>query len=348
MVTFALHIIIMIGGMLRTASATCRPSFITLRHHASFQKNNHLHANGRIKTHSILHASSPFSSSTNIGNSAYTTAKTDELKPFTWPQLIDLFRAPDDETDKDENYIPSDHPKLELFRRSLADQASYEQHKNYLDTYWRSAYDYLVVSKFGEGFGFEKVMVSEGGITERDENDYNPIKEYCNPNNSNNTDIIPPIGYVWKASPSLTQASKYAIENKLTYLKLVLNDYPYHVDEGIEHWILWKIGGISSTEGILRQELTWAMEELDSLQADENSGSGCIIDRNQPETSFEPVEASQTSSNGAIPSPIDSLFWVNPPHLQSMPQIHHAHMLVLRSNEKDNNVDLETQHPPPV
>jgi hypothetical protein len=50
---------------------------------------------------------------------------------------------------------------------------------------------------------------------------------------------------------------------------LVPNDFPYDVDEGIEHWCLWKIGGASSTESISMGELAWAIRELRSSRAHE-------------------------------------------------------------------------------
>ena len=98
-----------------------------------------------------------------------------------------------------------------------------------------SAYDYLLVNKFGKKFGFEKVVVPS----------------------VNSRNII------YRANLSLAQASKDTIEKQLSYLCLVPNDFPYHVDTNIEHWCLWKIGKIyNNSSSISMIELSWAMDEL--------------------------------------------------------------------------------------
>ena len=76
------------------------------------------------------------------------------------------------------------------------------------------------------------------------------------------------------------------------------------------------------------------MKELESLQAEGESGSGCIIQGMEQTSSFRtPSRVSidyECEQNPA--SILDTLYWVNPPALQSMPEINHAHMLVLRSD----------------
>lgn len=396
MVNLAAALIMFGGSSWRNtahAASTCRPSFISLHRqsatgagrrssnflngipsqllsstdappyydnpHASRRKifvPAHSFANGRVVSHrsSFLRLSSTFSTSSQNATSSSSSFATDELKPFTWPQLIDLFRDRRENRKKEDDiYISSDHPNLALFRRSLAAQALYEQHKKYLDNNWKSAYDYLVYSKFGEEFGIEKVTVSkDDGI---EENEVKPTEDDCN--QTNNKDCLTK-GYMYRASPSLAQASKYTIENRLTYLRLVLNDFPYDVDEGIEHWCLWKIGGTSCTERISREELTWALKELKHLQADENSGSSRIIDRNDTSNSLDKSRSSlmqQTDPDQQPASILDTFFWVNPPHLQSMPEIHHAHILVKRSDNKSDDEDISQSNegspsisPPPV
>ena len=165
---------------------------------------------------------------------------------------------------------------------------------------------------------------------------------------------------------SLSQASKDTIEKQLSYLSLVLNDFPYHVDTNIEHWCLWKIGKIynnsSSMESnsISMVELSWAMDEL-KTSCNNSVGNSCIIHNNRNiyptkiiHTSTMADDVSDITKQSMIigisgkeneylkktsqpPPPVnnttvlDMLYWINPPHLQSMPEIHHAHFLVLRS-----------------
>lgn len=296
---------------------------------------NSLNGSGRIRSRATFLQSSPSSS---FNTATQQNGNSLSVEPsFTWPQLVELFRRP---TKSHESFIPSDHPNLALFRRSVAAQQRYEKHKAYLDENWLSAYDYLVFSKFGASYGIERVLVNRGG-SDRDAV-VNQIGDVgCT--NQPGKNSIPPEGYIYRASPSLGEASKYTIDNRMAYLKLVLNDFPYDVEDGIEHWCLWKIGGSSITEGILREELTWAMGELQCIRADGNSGSGCIV-REGERTILGGMDRGSGSDVQRKPAaPIsDALYWVNPPHLQSMPEIHHAHILVVRSGESPMH------RPPPV
>ncbi|KAL7542238.1 hypothetical protein ACHAXR_011610 [Thalassiosira sp. AJA248-18] len=326
----------------RTASAKCsRPSFISLHRPRALSLVSSTDGNGgangpvfsRRKIHLertslSYHAEKSTLSRPSFLRASHTNASSlapnaNKLDRFSWPRLIDLFRTTPSNAQNNHgnnNYIPSDHPNLPLFRRTAAAQA-YEEHKKYLNNYWMSAYDFLVVSKFGEEFGFEKVIVNNGDGSE--------LKDGCNHDFSKKR--YPPNGHIFKASPSLSQASKYTIENGLTYLKLVLNDFPYDLDEDIEHWCLWKIGRASSTEGISKEELSWALKELESLQADPNSGSGCIINQRDDPPEYMQKTRNSPVENSAAPIS-DTFYWVNPPALQSMPGINHAHILVSRSD----------------
>ncbi|KAL9186400.1 hypothetical protein ACHAXT_005638 [Thalassiosira profunda] len=344
----AAGLVLMFLGLARKTSASLRsrPGFVSLRRPLAVRtstrtkppsQNVHIDAHllpfgssgGRIRHHSFLRSGVP---SANVHTDSSPSNDTEELEPsFTWDTMVQLFRSP--ESSGDNNFIPSDHPNLALFRRSLAGNASYLKHKEYLDACWRNAYDYLVVSKFGEKFGFRAVVCNKdgGGVI-------NPVDEDGYQINKNG---IPPEGYLYRASPSLAEASKQTIGEGITYLKLVQNDFPYDVAEGIEHWCLWKIGGKSQTEGILRGELAWALRGLEGLEADGKSGIGCIVDRAGEELLFGTPEPPQPASIR------DTLMWVNPPHLQSMPEIHHAHILVLRS-EADGQREDPTNCPPPI
>lgn len=235
---------------------------------------------------------------TSLTASTAATSTKNELQPFTWSDIIHLFTDPNDSHDKTNNYIPSDHPNLAQFRRSIAAQDLYEDHKTYLRNNWKSPYDYLVYSKFGKEFGFEKELIQV------DDPSQEKIKW---DNGSNEALVTSPEGFRYRCNPSLSQASDYTIQNGLTYLKLVLNDFPYDVDEGIQHWCLWKIGGTCRTEGILMEELQWALQELNSYPCD---GVGCssslIVKQNE-------VTVSAVSTIDKFVT----FYWVNPPHLQS-------------------------------
>lgn len=72
---------------------------------------------------------------------------------------------------------------------------------------------------------------------------------------------------------------------------LVLNDFPYYNAPNIYHYVLWKIGG-----DVTDQEIEDARNELHSSLGDVK----------------------------------DLLHWKNPPHLKSLPDIDHIHILCLR------------------
>lgn len=270
---------------------------------------------------------------------------------FTWPQLLELFQSTNT-LQNDIHYISSNHPNLALFRRADNVQQLYEEHKTYLSDCWVSAYDYLLVHKFGNKFGFEKVVVSS--VNSR--NEYDPEE---------GDNILPnDFQLTYQANLSLSQASKDTIEKQLSYLSLVPNDFPYHVDTNIEHWCLWKIGTIYDSSGVESNsismvELSWAMDEL-KTSCKNSVGSSCIIHNNQniyptkihtgtmvDDASDITIQLMIIGNSGkeneylkktSQPPPpvnnttvLDMLYWINPPHLQSMPEIHHAHILVLRS-----------------
>jgi hypothetical protein len=72
---------------------------------------------------------------------------------------------------------------------------------------------------------------------------------------------------------------------------LLPNDFPYYFADGIEHWCLWKI-----CEDVNDDEIQQAKRELEEMHGDV----------------------------------VDFLSWRNPPHLKSLPDIDHIHILCLR------------------
>lgn len=243
---------------------------------------------------------------------------TNDLNPFEWSDITDLFTDPNDHKDKTNNYIPSDHPNLALFRRSTTVQDLYEEHKNYLTNNWKSPYDYLVYTKFGEEFGFEKELIDGVG------------QDNSTWNSENNGLSSAPEGFRYQCNPSLSQASDYTIQNGLTYLKLVLNDFPYDVDSGIHHWCLWKIGGKCRTEGIIEEELHWALQQLNSYPSDGvDCSSSLIVKQNEFTDSVTP-----TMDNGQL----STFYWVNPPHLQSSKFVACVFMTGHLLNDDNSNI----------
>lgn len=242
--------------------------------------------------------------------------------PFTWTRLQELFQDPGAAKDQGDTRIASDHPNLALFRRSRAVQAAYQQHTDYLKKNWRSPYDYLLVSKFGERFGFKKILWN---VTDASETVcVQPMRE-CS---------APPDGHVYASLPAME-----GIGNEIC-LRLVPNDFPYDVQG--EHWCLWKVGGRGGgRRGISPRELTWALEEVRSLKrpdgpGDDNvGGRGRIVSEGREEPIAVPCGSSESPGKPSDdPEAVRTFYWVNPPHLQSLPEIHHAHILVSRTEQQ--------------
>ena len=80
---------------------------------------------------------------------------------------------------------------------------------------------------------------------------------------------------------------------------LVRNDFPYYFATEVEHWILWKLGG----GGISTQEIDAAKEDLREKLGDDV---------------------------------VDTLHWVNPPALKSIPEIDHVHILIRHGVDKED------------
>jgi hypothetical protein len=97
------------------------------------------------------------------------------------------------------------------------------------------------------------------------------------------------------ASTGLFSAGDESTKQKQRNVTIVLvrNDFPYSMEDSIEHWVLWKLGG-SCVE---QDDLLNAMKQLGDKVAD------------QPHNKVE------------------FLHWINPPHLQSLPGIDHVHIL---------------------
>lgn len=310
--------LIIVSAIAKSSSFARRAAFVAPIHHRVAENEFQQQRRRRSTAVFFYHVRPPIHSSqrycttlfnnvdaNNCEETSRIATATNELDPFTWSDITDLFTDPHDSRDKINNYIPSNHPNLALFRRSTAAQDLYEEHKLYLSSNWKSPYDYLVYSKFGEEFGFEKelVQVDDPGLD----------RDVARRNTEGNGLSQSPEGFRYQCNPSLSQASDYTTRNGMTYLKLVLNDFPYDVQAGIHHWCLWKVGGKCRTEGILREELLWALRELNSYPSDSigcSSFSSSLIVKQNELTESESVAASSLDK-------LSTFYWVNPPHLQS-------------------------------
>ena len=178
-------------------------------------------------------------------------------EPLTWSELTEIIH----------------HNDLARLTRSSHDQRTYQIFNYHLKQQYLSSTDYLLISKFG--FDAVSVLVSVAGeVTGCDSGDGQENKV----GNDSTTDRC---RRRWRAQPTLAETTK-------TQSMLIENDFPYHFDDDIKHYILWKLKG----GGISQQEIQESKQQL--------------------QTRFK------TTS---------TLHWTNPPSLQSIPDIDHVHIL---------------------
>ena len=72
---------------------------------------------------------------------------------------------------------------------------------------------------------------------------------------------------------------------------VVHNDFPYYMADGVEHWVLWKLGADCT------------LNDIDDAKQEIGERLGDVV---------------------------DFMHWVNPPHLKSLPDIDHVHILCRR------------------
>ena len=149
---------------------------------------------------------------------------------------------------------------LAKLSRSVEQQYIYELHKQKVLLQWDSMKDYVLYTKFPNVF-----TRVEGNIVDSSQ----PRR--------------------WKIDPPVESIST-------THLALVKNDFPYYMEDNIEHWIIWKLGGDS-------------INDLDF----QNAKRELCMNHNMHED--------------------DIIHWVNPIHLKSIPNIEHAHFLGRVKNE---------------
>lgn len=180
--------------------------------------------------------------------------------------------------------------------RHVDHETTYRLYSQKLKRQWKSVYDFVLHCKFD----FEKRLIP------RDVEDENKSEvKMKSSNGSSSADVVaaedvelevdiptlpyiesPPRGYVWE---SFAAHSQTRIKNPQR--ALVMNDFPYYIEDGIEHWCLWKLGD----DDVNEIDIKWAKEEL-------NRRSDVV----------------------------EMMHWINPVHLKSLPGIDHAHILCLK------------------
>ena len=145
--------------------------------------------------------------------------------------------------------------QLDKMSRSRSEQDRYEEYTAKIKSEWLSVVDHILCSKFD----FDRVLVD--AFTDE-------------LNQSKPRQLL-------KAVPSLDEVS-------FVRTSLCRNDFPYYVEDNVQHWCLWKL-----YENVNVDDIATAKRAL-----------------------YEELDAEEF------------IHFVNPPHLKSIPQIDHAHIFI--------------------
>ena len=179
--------------------------------------------------------------------------------------------------------------------RHVDQETTYRLYTQQLKKEWKSVYDFVLYCKFeyskrlipivGDDDADVRVGVSVVGLGGNNNNNENETTTDEKTNNNYYPTLpnipSPPNGYLWESYPPPEKVNQ---KQRI----LAKNDFPYYMEDGIEHWCLWKLGG----DDVDETDIKWGMRELNS-QCDD----------------------------------IEMLHWINPEHLKSLPGIDHAHIV---------------------
>ena len=175
---------------------------------------------------------------------------------------------------------------IALLSRSVTQQQDYEIYKRDLvmgrDNQWQSVLDHVLCTKFPHIFQPILVVATASDAAAAEEEP--PLKDHCDDRQNDRRQR--------RAHPSLEEAlAALSTEATTTTTNTALrrNDFPYYMADGLEHWVLWKLGGPCSEKDVER-----AQQEL--------------VDQHDMDPNY-------------------MIHWVNPPNLQSLPAIDHVHII---------------------
>ena len=163
--------------------------------------------------------------------------------------------------------------ELHKLARSEDQKLTYQKARLKIKSEWESIYDYILCAKFNFPINNDDVHNSE--------------KKRSKPTMEE-----------WRSMLKKSGNDKAADDN--TRIVLSPNDFPYYFDQGIEHWLVWKLGG----------EIN--IDEIDSGKMDILKKACC-------------------SNMELIHDRSVFLHFFNPPSLKSLPDVEHVHILFRRS-----------------
>jgi hypothetical protein len=173
--------------------------------------------------------------------------------------------------------LSSDLVKL---ARSEEQKLTYRRGREKINSEWDSIYDYLLCKKFG----FDEVS-DESTRKKRSDPTFDTLKSQ------------------WDKEP-----------NNSYHMVLCLNDYPYYLEPGIEHWILWKLGGKDVTVDEIDRAKLKLMRHCITMD--------CTDDEIDMQVTLPLPTVTPHNEESDLTEAVkdDSIFlqWINPPHLKRL------------------------------
>jgi hypothetical protein len=171
--------------------------------------------------------------------------------------------------------LSSDLVKL---ARSEEQKLTYRRGRDTIHSEWDSIYDYLLCKKFG----FNEIS-NESTSKKRSDPTFDTLKSQ------------------WDKEP-----------NNSYRMVLCLNDYPYYLEPGIEHWILWKLGGQDVTDDEIDRAKLKLMRHCIEIDCNDD---GIDMQMTLPLPTVTPHNEIHNLSEDVKDASI-FLQWINPPHLK--------------------------------
>ena len=235
-----------------------------------------------------------------------TTTESDEAlnrrlrcAPLTWAELQSIVLSPDIDD-------------LSKLARSIEQQRYYRKCRQDIKIEWQSIYDYLLCKKFG----FEWVWVEHDDDDDHDDDVSSKESDGARKKRSNPT-------FQEYLNNQQQHQSKNGGKNISAQFNLCTNDFPYFFEAGVQHFVLWKLGGVVTADEIVKAKLDIAkhtsISQLQSWDVNINCWS----------LALDQIDGTGSNKNNLEMANDHEVFlhWVNPPHLKSLPGIDHVHIL---------------------
>ena len=266
--------------------------------------------------------------------------KNRQLKssPFTWEELYHIMITVND---------PS------LLSRSIQVQSNYIHYRNQMKKEWIDFNDCIVYSKFGLNCFGDSSSCSTSSSASMD-----TIPKDDNNESSSETiftKVKCPQSQKYKLSPSIQQQQQQKHQQKqdnssttsnttIILSNLLPNDFPYYVESHIEHWCLWKLNDVITNHDIqaaIDQLKMYALlEKEEEVNVVDDDDDALVVNVNVDDDDVNCRQNGMSDDGGSgdggsdrrrrLGEILDTIAWINPKHLQSIPDIDHAHIMCLR------------------